>query len=110
MRTEKWRANWIRAYGSKARVKWMQNQRCVACDGWPSVNAHIKSPDEPPSGMGRKHDFKWIVPLCHKCHGELHSIGQRSFEDKHLIDLGLEAIVVFCKWRDMEHDDDDLAT
>ncbi len=53
-----------RAYGSKARVQFVQSIPCVLCARTPSVNAHIKSQ----SGMGRKGDYTTIAALCYECH------------------------------------------
>ena len=53
-----------RAYGSKARVTFVQTIPCILCARTPSENAHMKSK----SGMGRKGHYTTIAALCHDCH------------------------------------------
>ena len=62
-----------RIYGSRKRVAWVQSQPCIACNRTPSENAHIRS-----GGMGRKADYRDIVPLCRSCHTLQHSKGWKA--------------------------------
>lgn len=56
-----------RSYGSKERVKWINALPCFACQViGQTENAHLPSR----SGVGRKGDARYIVPLCHSCHGQ----------------------------------------
>lgn len=74
---------WPRAYGSKARVKFVSRLPCAAC-GYagrvPRDCAHTVT-----DGMGRKGHYTTIIPLCNvqalndggalNCHGRQHSMG-----------------------------------
>lgn len=75
-----------RAFGSKARVTAIQWMNCVACDKFGCDNAHVRSRGV---GGGWKNN---IVPLCRKCHNELHAIGNERFEYKYDVNLKEEAI------------------
>lgn len=56
------------SFGSVARVRWVQMQPCLACGGWPSECAHVKS-----RGAGGKAED--TIPLCHACHAKQHNEG-----------------------------------
>lgn len=73
---------WLRAYGSPARVGWVADLPCIACHYKPSENAHVGS-----GGVGRKGDASTVVPLCSSCHKALHRIGEASFERQAKLDL-----------------------
>ena len=100
-----------RAYGPPERREWVKTLDCVACgrvatEDNPSVNSHIKpDPDNlteyRPSGMGRKEDYRWVVPLCPDCHSRLdtHPEGQKGFERECFVDLNLEACLVEIDWQ-----------
>lgn len=62
-----------RVYGSKRRVAYIKELPCVACGGGPCENAHIKS-----GGMGRKADYREIIPLCQSCHRLQHQHGWKA--------------------------------
>jgi len=67
---------WDRAYGSKARVRFVAQLPCAACGGGPCENAHTES-----GGAGRKADYTTIIPLCgglHGCHAKQHRSGWLS--------------------------------
>jgi hypothetical protein len=51
---------------------------CAACGKGPSDAAHIRS-----RGAGGPDDFFNLMPLCRKHHIEQHTIGIRTFVDKH---------------------------
>jgi hypothetical protein len=75
---------WKRVYGSEERVLWVRRQPCVFCHEGPCDNAHITN-----GGLGRKADYKYIVPACHRCHTELdHGIGKKGMERKYNVSLG----------------------
>jgi len=53
--------SFARAYGSKARVKFVNLQPCAACGVWGySQNAHVLGND----GASRKAHYTTIAPLC----------------------------------------------
>lgn len=91
---------WERAYGSEARVRWVQSLPCLVhdCRGWPIDNAHIET-----GGTGRKADADRIVPLCRAHHlggdQSLHRLGREGFEVLHGLDLEQEAAAVERRWR-----------
>ena len=62
-----------RVYGSKDRVEFVKGLACVSCGRGPCENAHIRS-----GGMGRKADFRDIVPLCQTCHRLQHQRGWKA--------------------------------
>jgi hypothetical protein len=86
-----------RAYGSPERRAWVKALPCLVCISIPSENAHVVT-----GGMGRKADAASIVPLCHRCHRELHAIGVASFQDRHRLDLLAWAARVDAWWTEME--------
>jgi hypothetical protein len=88
-----------RKYGSEARVLWIIAQRSVVSGERPCVNAHVKG-----GGMGRKADFRWIVPLTAREHDELHRVGKPAFQDKYAIDLGETARRIAAEWLRAEQD------
>ena len=86
--------NFARAYGSPERVEWVKAQPCLVCRDTPSENAHTKS-----GGTSRKADADTIVPLCSRCHGELHRAGRDSFEACYGINLAERATQLDAQWR-----------
>ena len=84
----------VRAYGSKARVAWIQSLACLTCQARPSENAHTPSR----SGFGRKGDASTIVPLCSACHHRLHQVGHATFERECGLDLASCAAVIDAAW------------
>lgn len=60
---------------------------------------HVKT-----RGSGGK-DERNVVPLCWKCHSEVHTIGTKTFADKYAIDLRWEAEVLWNQLIDLEVDD-----
>lgn len=85
---------WTRAYGSPERVAWVRAMPCTVCRDTPSENAHTAS-----GGTGRKADADTIVPLCARCHGELHRAGRASFEACYGINLAERATQLDAQWR-----------
>lgn len=92
---------WERAYGSQDRVSWVRSLPCAVpgCTNQPSQNAHV-NPEGDPSGMGRKGDACQVIPLCRAHHAEYHQDGQRTFNDRHRIDVDLIAVSVACRWNE----------
>ena len=92
-----------RAYGSKARVAFVNSLPCL-CGAdhlnvisvaklslyWRGENAHVPSQ----SGAGRKGDYTKIVPLCAWHHrlsaASLHALGKEGFERAWSVDLDAE--------------------
>jgi len=68
------------AFGSAAYLERIQALPCVVCGQTPSEAAHVRS--RAAGGTWRD-----LVPLCHAHHQEQHTIGIRSFEDRHGVDL-----------------------
>ena len=62
-----------RVYGSKRRVEFVKRMGCCVCGKTPCENAHIKS-----GGMGRKADYRDIIPLCTACHRKQHQHGWKA--------------------------------
>jgi hypothetical protein len=56
-------------------------------------NHHIKT-----GGKGRKADARFIIPLCHECHEELHFMGARTFSITVGINLEKAAAVTEAAW------------
>lgn len=68
-------------------LKFLRGKSCCACGrGAPSEAAHIRMTalaiDKPITGMGRKPDDKYAVPLCAWCHRESpesqHNVGDET--------------------------------
>lgn len=56
-----------------AYLKYVRQTPCLACESpYPSAH-HIQRVGE--KGMGLKSSDKWAVPLCHRCHMDLHQGG-----------------------------------
>ena len=74
---------------SPKHLKWIRSLPCVISDPvFCSRNvqaAHVRTGTD--GAMSMKPSDCWVIPLCSKHHQEQHSIGERSFEDRHLIDM-----------------------
>lgn len=101
--------NFERCYHSEAFVDFTRNSPSIASGRGPCVCAHVTPRGELPSGTGRKADAKWIVPLTFEEHTELHTIGEKTFEDRHKLDLAIEAQAHWCRFHDGEPGTIDLA-
>ena len=79
--------NHLRAYGGEERIEWFKAQPCLICGAIPSENAHVPSR----SGMSRRGDACWIVPLCGGHHrtakDSLHALNKPGFNAAHGVDL-----------------------
>jgi hypothetical protein len=73
-------SEFVRAYHSKKRKRWIAAHRCLVCKALPSVNAHTRHPS---SGAGYKGDYCAIAPICraHEC--EKHQHGEDTFNVKY---------------------------
>lgn len=85
--------NLLRAYGPKERREWISRQPCILGGAGPIDPVHVKT-----GGTGYKADAKWVVPLTHSYHEELHQHGQSTFEAKYGIDLHWWAQVIDARW------------
>ena len=85
-----------RVYGTPERIEWLKAQPSVASGRGPCENVHVRT-----DGMSRKADARFIVPLTHEEHRELHQIGTAAFEAKYNISLALEAERTEMRWRRM---------
>lgn len=91
---------WARAYHSVERVNWTNAQPSVASGKGPCVNAHVDPDEGLPSGVSRKGDYKWIVPLTVEEHrDQLHQWGQDTFQRHYGIYLPGKAREHEAKWR-----------
>ena len=96
------KAEWERKYDSEAFVHWTQSRCSVASGRRGCVCAHVKPDTGLPSGMGRKADAKWIVPLTLEEERHKHQIGEYTFEAMYGICLADEAREHWAKWRELE--------
>jgi len=102
---------WKRTYHSEAFVRFTRESASVASGEKPvggCVCAHVTPQGELPSGMGRKADARWVVPLSAWEHMELHMRGEQSFENKYGIDLDLEATAHWYRFHE-HNDEEDLS-
>ena len=59
---------------------------CVpGCKRRPIEVAHVRIGGN--AGIGQKPSDRWTISLCADCHREQHTIGEKSFEQKHGIDM-----------------------
>lgn len=59
--------------GEPGYLRHVRETPCLSCRSpYPSAH-HLQRVGE--KGMGLKSTDKWAVPLCHKCHMELHTGG-----------------------------------
>ena len=61
-------------------TRWVKTQKCMTCGNQADDPHHII--DHGLGGMGTKADDLFVIPLCRKCHSELHA-GVKDFEEKH---------------------------
>ena len=101
---------WSRVYDSQEFVAFTQQSRSVVSGEGPCVCAHITPNDDPPSGLGRKADAKWITPLTYAEHLLLHSMGKESCQLLWGTDLVEAAKRHWARWqREKMYFDGDLA-
>ncbi|EPE8326051.1 DUF968 domain-containing protein [Escherichia albertii] len=61
-------------------TRWVKTQKCMTCGNQADDPHHIIGHGL--GGMGTKADDLFVIPLCRKCHNELHA-GVKDFEEKH---------------------------
>ncbi|HBE5300790.1 TPA: DUF968 domain-containing protein [Escherichia coli] len=61
-------------------TRWVKTQKCMTCGNQADDPHHIIGYGL--GGMGTKTDDLFVIPLCRKCHNELHA-GVKDFEEKH---------------------------
>ncbi|HCN9454177.1 TPA: DUF968 domain-containing protein [Escherichia coli] len=61
-------------------TRWVKTQKCMTCGNQADDPHHIIGHGL--GGMGTKADDLLVIPLCRKCHSELHA-GVKDFEEKH---------------------------
>ncbi|ENU7022971.1 DUF968 domain-containing protein [Escherichia coli] len=61
-------------------TRWVKTQKCMTCGNQADDPHHIIGHGL--GGMGTKVDDLFVIPLCRKCHNELHA-GVKDFEEKH---------------------------
>ena len=59
------------------------------------VNRADPSAAKPGRGKGRKVDDLYLIPCSRRLHDEIHSIGERAFESKYLVDLVKIAMALY---------------
>ncbi|EQA0930834.1 DUF968 domain-containing protein, partial [Escherichia coli] len=70
------RRRWV----NEKYTRWVKTQPCACC-GQPADDPHHLI-GHGQGGMGTKADDLFVIPLCRKCHNELHA-GVKDFEEKH---------------------------
>lgn len=61
-------------------TRWVKTQKCMTCGNQADDPHHIIGHGL--GGGGTKADDLFVIPLCRKCHNELHA-GVKDFEEKH---------------------------
>ncbi|HAX7459299.1 TPA: DUF968 domain-containing protein [Escherichia coli] len=70
-------------------TRWVKTQKCMTCGNQADDPHHIIGHGL--GGMGTKADDLFVIPLCRKCHNELHA-GVKEFEEKH----GSQLLLLIC--------------
>jgi hypothetical protein len=65
------------AVKSKKYLAFLRTHPCMVCSLEGSTQAHHIRHHEP-SATGYRHGDQWAVPLCDKCHNNLHSFGNEE--------------------------------
>lgn len=79
---------------SPAHRAWIRGFACCACGAETAIEcAHVRRAGN--SGMGVKPSDAFTVSLCRDCHAESHR-GEKTFEQKHGIDLMKIARLFYC--------------
>jgi hypothetical protein len=91
-------SDFIRFFGSEARVRWIKSQPCVACGAVPSENAHVIHTRG--SRLGRP---EHIVPLCHTHHREQENTGTYTFAFRHGLNFQELAKHFAARWEEQAH-------
>ena len=75
----------VKTYRSEAYLSFVRTFPCCVC-GNTATDAHHTGTNR---GMGIKANDLTAVPLCRKCHTELHSVGVNTFVDRHFVEMDL---------------------
>jgi len=84
-----------------AHQDYIRTLSCLVCSNNIETEcAHVRFSDaraaKPESGMGRKPEDCWTVPLCSRHHRDQHDMGEVAFWNKHGID---PIFVCLALWR-----------
>jgi len=71
-------------YRSEKYLNFIRSKRCLICDRLAEPH-HVKINHN--SGMGRKPDDTYSIPLCRDHHEEIEKLNTVSFCDKYVIDI-----------------------
>jgi hypothetical protein len=74
-------------YRSTRYLQFIRQQKCIVCSSCHSEPHHIQT-----AGKGIKCSDLLTVPLCRFHHTECHTIGRKTFQEKHNIDFKEEVI------------------
>lgn len=55
-------------------LRWVSEQKCVACGAWPPCDAHHVKSVCHLSGVGMKCTDLAVMPLCRRCHDNEHRL------------------------------------
>lgn len=72
---------------NERHLKFIRGLYCVICGSGECDAAHIRTGsrkwDKDYTGMGRKPDDKWTLPLCRPHHTEQHGMNEMAFWEKY---------------------------
>ena len=71
-------------------LKYVRQLPCCVCGMTGGVDPHHLRSFAFGRGMGMKSDDKWTVPLCRKCHNDVHMVGTKE-EPAWFFGLGIES-------------------
>ena len=71
-----------KTYRSARYLDFIRKQPCIITGSFPSVPHHTSK-----AGIGLKGSDYLTVPLKPELHNELHTIGQKTFQDKYSVDF-----------------------
>jgi len=69
---------------SLKHLKFVAEYPCLICGSDSVQVAHIRSLPSAPIGLGRRDD-RYTVPLCFSCHSKQHSMNEKVFWEKNMI-------------------------
>ena len=84
---------------AQTHLRWIRNLPCLATGSYARVEAaHVRYSDplhgKAETGMARKSDDKWVVPLCAEAHREAKSAQHNSNERQWWEDRGIDPLQV----------------
>lgn len=78
----------------EGHLAYLRQLPCATCGLQPVDAAHVRYADlsrgKGLTGMSRKPDDKWAVPLCRSCHRKQHGVNERKF----WIDAGIDPLAL----------------